>query len=1047
MGDGKEISHEKRLELATKLRMLIEKKHMKDVAKAGERDSTIEIEFNELDSFCPELGDLLLNDPDSILGLSEDVMHKVSPDHTVKAKFCNIPNTMGISNIRSKHIGKMISVEGFVRKASEIIPVIVEKTYMCRSCNDIIKVPSKNTNNPVKCNCGGRSITQEDNEKIDTRRITIEEPFELTEGEKPTQLNCFLSEDLVTPSNRRMSDAGNRIKITGILREIPKQKSELQLDFFIEANHIMPMETGWERLEISKEEEEKIKELAENDDIYETMIDSFATSLYGLREIKEAVILQSFGGVLKVTEDGNNIRGDIHALIIGDAACLVGDERVVLGNGSVIKISEMGKNHSDGINYPVHVGKGRVLGHATQFQHYKKQPIIEIVTESGKSIKGTHNQMVLVYDNNDCKRKWKRLDEIKIGENVCTIPKIECKKTTLVETKWKDTAYKHKSFHIKIPKYVDEKLASIFGYVIGDGWINNDNYSMGFIVNKKKRDISQILIKNFNECFGVPIARRKQKNNKISSFEINRGHLCKIIGFLKEKRIPDLIWQSRDSVVASFLSWLFEADGCAFSTGRGKTAVSFKSSRLEFLRDVQMLLLRFGIHSRIIWREKCGKSKIGNRIINYGQSGDLMIRRSESIIKFAEKIGFIGKNKKKRLNKAYEYAKKPKHHIHKTQLSEKIRKINVLGLQDVYDITVPKYERFIANGIVVHNSGKSAILKMASEITPRSRYVSGQGSSSAGLTATVTKDELLGGWVLEAGALVLTNKGLLSVDEFEKMSEEDQTIFHEAMEQGTVSISKASIIATLPARTSILAGGNPKMSRFDQMMPVAKQITIVDTLLSRFDLKFALMDRPDSEKDKEIITHVINARKKNKTAKPKLKPEFIRKYVAYAKQHCTPELTEESEKMLMDFYLKMRKKSGGKDTVAITLRQFEAMIRLSEASAKIQLSPTVREKDAQRAINIMMESLRQLGYNVQTNEFDVDKFEGGVAGSERQKMKIVVGIINRLSTRKKDITKLELEEALAAEGVTFDYEIADILDRLNTQGTIFRPSPSVYQRV
>jgi replicative DNA helicase Mcm len=133
--------------------------------------------------------------------------------------------------------------------------------------------------------------------------------------------------------------------------------------------------------------------------------------------------------------------------------------------------------------------------------------------------------------------------------------------------------------------------------------------------------------------------------------------------------------------------------------------------------------------------------------------------------------------------------------------------------------------------------------------------------------------------------------------------------------------------------------------------------------------------------------------------------------------------------------------------VAITLRQFEAMIRLAEASAKIQLSPIVREKDAQRSINVMLASLIQLGYKPDTNEFDIDRFEGGTAGSERQKMKIIVDIINRLSTTKKEISKLDLEEALAKEEIQFDYEIEDIIEKLSRDGIIFKPSPNTIVKV
>jgi len=141
--------------------------------------------------------------------------------------------------------------------------------------------------------------------------------------------------------------------------------------------------------------------------------------------------------------------------------------------------------------------------------------------------------------------------------------------------------------------------------------------------------------------------------------------------------------------------------------------------------------------------------------------------------------------------------------------------------------------------------GKTMLLKLISSIVPRGRYVSGSGVSGAGLTATVVKNEALGSWVLEAGALILCNKGLISIDEFDKMNRDDQIAMHEATSVETVSIAKASIVATLPAQTAVLAGANPKLGRFDPYLSIGEQINIPETLLSRFDLKFALKDKPD----------------------------------------------------------------------------------------------------------------------------------------------------------------------------------------------------------
>ncbi|MEM7820347.1 MAG: minichromosome maintenance protein MCM, partial [Candidatus Aenigmatarchaeota archaeon] len=309
------------------------------------------------------------------------------------------------------------------------------------------------------------------------------------------------------------------------------------------------------------------------------------------------------------------------------------------------------------------------------------------------------------------------------------------------------------------------------------------------------------------------------------------------------------------------------------------------------------------------------------------------------------------------------------------------------------------------------STAKSQLLKLIASIIPRGKYVSGRGSTAAGLTATVLKDEeFAGGWVLEAGAMVLCHKGVIAIDEFDKMSTEDQIAMHEALEQQTISIAKASIIATLPAQVSVLAGANPKYSRFDQFKSISEQINIPDTLLSRFDIKFALRDVPDPERDAILATHILETRLQPERAQPVISPELLRKYIAYARKHCMPEMTRPAMERLKSFYIDMRSKATA-DTVPITLRQNEALMRMAEASAKIRLSKTVDVEDAERAISVMRYSLKQLAYDETTDKFDIDRTEG-TSASQRSKIHTMLDIIDRLE---KTIGKKIPREDLIAE--------------------------------
>ena len=345
------------------------------------------------------------------------------------------------------------------------------------------------------------------------------------------------------------------------------------------------------------------------------------------------------------------------------------------------------------------------------------------------------------------------------------------------------------------------------------------------------------------------------------------------------------------------------------------------------------------------------------------------------------------------------------------------------------------------------STAKSQILKLVSKVMPRGKYVSGKGTSAAGLTATVVKDEeITGGWVLEAGAMILANKSLISIDEFDKITKDDLVALHEAMSIQTVSIAKASIIATLPAQVSVLAGANPKLSRFDNYKSVSQQTDIPETLLSRFDLKFVLKDIPDKDRDRQLAEHIVMTRLSPEKTEPILSPNFMRKYIAYSRKYCLPEMTKEAANKIAEFYVDMRAKSTP-DSLAITLRQNEAMMRLSEASAKIRLSEKVEAQDADRAISLMEYSIRELGYDAETGKIDIDRLEEKTSATQRTKIHTMLDIIDMLG--KKLGVPVPKEEIIAAaedRGVsTKDAE--ELLFRLRKEGFTFEPKPNFIQRI
>ncbi len=344
-------------------------------------------------------------------------------------------------------------------------------------------------------------------------------------------------------------------------------------------------------------------------------------------------------------------------------------------------------------------------------------------------------------------------------------------------------------------------------------------------------------------------------------------------------------------------------------------------------------------------------------------------------------------------------------------------------------------------------TGKSQMLKFTGELAPKGRYVVGKSSTGAGLTAAVVRDEQTGEFELEAGAVVLANKGTAVIDEIDKMSEEDRSSLHEAMEQQQISVSKANIQATLNAQTSILAAGNPKFGRFDPYEPIPQQINIGDTLLSRFDFIFPVKDEPDEDKDTKLSSQVLQNHIEPEETDAEIEQEMLRKYIAYAKKNYRPQLTQDAADAIQEFYVSMRSSGAGEDNdgVPITARQLEALVRVAEASARAELQEKVRVKDAERAIDILTYCLEQVGVDPETGEFDIDRMESGTTSSQRNRLQSVKKIIQAEGGDE----AVEIEDVIEkAEEQGVDREQAEeVIERLKREGELFEPQQGKIQKI
>ncbi|HSU72354.1 MAG TPA: minichromosome maintenance protein MCM [Candidatus Binatia bacterium] len=345
-------------------------------------------------------------------------------------------------------------------------------------------------------------------------------------------------------------------------------------------------------------------------------------------------------------------------------------------------------------------------------------------------------------------------------------------------------------------------------------------------------------------------------------------------------------------------------------------------------------------------------------------------------------------------------------------------------------------------------SGKSQLLKRIGKISPKGRFISGKGVSGAGLTASVIKDDFIGGWSLEAGALVLANKGICCIDEMDKMDKDDTAAMHEALEGQTITISKANIQATLHAQTTVLAAANPKFGRFDPFDTIAKQIDMPPTLINRFDLIFPIKDLPDANKDEKMAKFVLMLHK-DLITESEIKTPLLRKYIAYARQNVFPKLTEGAIEELKDYYIQMRS-SGSKEgvikSVPISARQLEALVRLAEAHARLHLSDKVTKKNAKKAVELLHHCLSLVAMDEETGTFDIDRIATDTPASARNKMIIIKELLTELEKVAKPVDMRDLMRHAGEKNIS-DGDVEEIIQKLKRGGDIFEPKPGFIQRL
>ena len=347
--------------------------------------------------------------------------------------------------------------------------------------------------------------------------------------------------------------------------------------------------------------------------------------------------------------------------------------------------------------------------------------------------------------------------------------------------------------------------------------------------------------------------------------------------------------------------------------------------------------------------------------------------------------------------------------------------------------------------------GKSQILESARSLAPRAVTSSGTGSSAVGLTASAQKEKIGGQeeWTLQAGSLVLADGGMITIDELDNMNHTEQQSLDEALSEGQLSVDKANVHATLNARCSALMAANPEHGRFDPYEPLAEQFDMPKELLDRCDLVFPFRDTPDEELDEAIVETILDTHTPDEAVADGgvaaveetgyIDPDLFRKYVAYARRNYDPTLTETAMDDLKDWYMSIRGMSD-EEQIAINTRMFEGAIRLSQASARARLSETVDGRDVDRAVELVMSMLNDLGMDSEAGGYDVDMInQGAPSKSQKQVRETILACIDEIAGETAAAHAEVVERAADETGEDKD-RIDGELSALLENGAIYKPN-------
>ncbi|NJE26684.1 helix-turn-helix domain-containing protein [Thermococcus sp. MV5] len=644
---------------------------------------SIGISWEHLNAFDPELAEELLESPEEVILAAEDAIQIILQEEffrkepfTIHARFFELPKTYLVKELGSEHINKLIQVEGIITRITEVKPFVSRAVYVCKDCGqEMVRLqkPFATLIKPNKCEaCGSRNL------ELDVDKSTFlnfqsfrlqDRPESLKGGQMPRFVDVILLDDLVD-----IALPGDRVIITGVMRVVLEQKDKRPIfRKIIEANYIEQLSKEIEELEITPEDEQKIKELAKRKDVVDVIVDSIAPAIYGMKKEKLGIALALFGGTTRQLPDGTRLRGESHVLLVGDpgvAKCVDYHTQVVLGDGKIKKIGEIveeaiknaeekGKlgRVNDGVYASINLELYALNSKTLKVEKVKAdvawkrnapERMFKIKTATGREIKVTPTHPFFVFGDGNFKTK--KAKELRPGDFIAT-PRMLAIEGTKIRL-WDIDMEKPKTGkkRLMLPEFADEKFWYVMGLLTGEGYAQKKNGSATIFFTNNDEELINIVYTYFKEIglnptVKIPHTGKRSKEVYVSSVELYRlfEHF-EIAGDSSTKKVPPQLFSARLLDIRSFLRGYFDAKA---TIDENKARITVISASNELLRGVQSLLLRFGIISQlhetkdIATNGKMQEAKKYYRLFITGKD----------VLKFRTNIGFTVKRKLELLEK------------------------------------------------------------------------------------------------------------------------------------------------------------------------------------------------------------------------------------------------------------------------------------------------------------------------------------------------------------------------------------------------------------